>query len=87
MITQHAIAITNFFFNQVIGRPVLDGLSPLVSSYTKREDSEPEKRILGQPTKAQERCRVPQLHFFNVVERLRGLIDPTTTSTWKESFP
>jgi hypothetical protein len=54
MITQHAIAITNFFFNQVIGRLILNGLSPLVSSCTEREDSEPEKRILGRPTKAQD---------------------------------
>lgn len=43
-----------FFFNQVIGRLVLNGLSPLVSSCTKHEDSEPEKMILGQPAEAED---------------------------------
>lgn len=59
MITQHEIAITNFFFNQVIGRLVLNGLSPLVS-YTKREDGKLEKKILGQPTEAQD----AELHSY-----------------------
>jgi hypothetical protein len=84
VITQHAIAITNFF-NQVIGRPVLNGLSPLVSSYTKRKDLT--RKEDSRTAHKGARCRVPQLHFFEAIERLRGLTDPTTTLTWKESFP
>jgi len=65
---EEAIDITNFFFNQVMGKPAYNRLSSLVRSYNEHDDGEPDKGLSERADEAAKNTKHATLkHFFTTM--------------------
>lgn len=61
---EEAVDITNFFFNQIMGKPAYNRLSSLVRSYNEHDDGEPDKGISERADEAAKNTKHATLKYF-----------------------
>ena len=68
------IKITNFFFSQIIGKPVLSYLSLLIQLYNKHNDYKPDKGVAERAQEAARRTINRTLkYFFKTIRKSKAL--------------